>query len=83
MIRSQTATTRTVPSESLKQGIIQFKTTNGTTYSLSPADVAAIDPLHVGVSPTILTYLKQFPAINSPATGTGNDGGLNFVWLPI
>ncbi len=75
---SQTATTRTVPSESLKQGIIQFKTTNGATYSLSPTDIAAIDPLHVGVSPTILSYLKQFPAINSPATGTGNDGGLNF-----
>jgi hypothetical protein len=75
---SQTATTRTVPSESLKQGIIKFKTTDGTIYSLTPSDIQTIDPLHIGVSSTILSYLKQFPSINSPATGTSNDAGLNF-----
>ena len=75
---SQQSVTRTVPSDTLKQGIIQFKTTNGATYSLSPSDIAAIDPLHIGDSSTILSYLKQFPAINSPATGTNNDAGLNF-----
>ncbi|MDE3196561.1 MAG: carboxypeptidase regulatory-like domain-containing protein, partial [Acidobacteriota bacterium] len=75
---SQQSTTRTVPSEALKSGDITFKTTNGATYTLAPGDVAAIDPLHQGVSPTMLSYLKQFPSINSPATGTNNDGGLNF-----
>ena len=79
---SQQSTTRTVPSESLKAGNLTFKTTNGGTsgpvYTLSPSDIAAIDPQHIGVSPTILSYLKQFPSINSPATGTNNDGGLNF-----
>ncbi|HKD09787.1 MAG TPA: carboxypeptidase-like regulatory domain-containing protein [Bryobacteraceae bacterium] len=75
---SQQSTTRTVPSETLKQGDVLFKTTNGATYTLLPADIASIDPLHTGVSSTVLSYLKQFPAINSPNTGTNNDGGLNF-----
>jgi hypothetical protein len=73
---SQKSQTRTVPSETLKQGQVLFKTTNGTTYTLNPSDVAAVDPLHIGVSSTILSYLKQFPAGNSPQTAS--DQGLNF-----
>ncbi len=75
---SQTATTRTVPSDALKNGDIVFKTSDGATHTLTPADIAIIDPLHIGVSQTILSYLKQFPEVNSPVTGTNNDGGLNF-----
>ena len=73
---SQSSQSRTVPSESLKAGTIKFATSSGTTYTLSPTDIANIDPLHQGVSPTMLAYLKQFPVGNSPQTGS--DGGLNF-----
>lgn len=68
--------TRTVPSETLKQGQVLFQTTNLATYTLKPSDVAAVDPLHVGVSPAILSYLQKFPVGNSPQTGS--DQGLNF-----
>ncbi len=73
---SQSSQSRTVPSETLKNGQILFATTNGKVYTLSPSDVANVDPLHQGVSPTMLSYLKQFPVGNSPQTGS--DQGLNF-----
>ncbi|HVW84986.1 MAG TPA: TonB-dependent receptor [Bryobacteraceae bacterium] len=73
---SQQSVTRTVPSDTLKQGIIQFKTTNGAVYTLKPSDLAAIDPLHIGETQTMLNYLAQFPSGNSPSIAT--DGGLNF-----
>ncbi|MBV8819053.1 MAG: carboxypeptidase regulatory-like domain-containing protein, partial [Acidobacteriaceae bacterium] len=73
---SQQSQSRTVPSETLKQGIVKFKTTDGSVYTLNPSDVAAVDPLHQGVSPTMIAYLKQFPTGNSPQLGS--DSGLNF-----
>lgn len=73
---SQQTQSRTVPSETLKQGIIQFKTTDGQTFTLSPTDVKAVDPLHIGVTSTMLGILQGYPVGNSPQTGS--DGGLNF-----
>jgi hypothetical protein len=77
--RSATAQTRIVPSETFKQGIIKVLLTNGTTVSLNPADIKAIDPLHIGFSPTMLSYLNQYPAGNDPLSSA--DRGLNFSIL--
>jgi hypothetical protein len=66
--RSATAVTRTVPSESFKQGIVKVLLTNGQTVALTPADVKALDPLHLGESSYMLDYLKQYPAGNDPAS---------------
>lgn len=74
--RSATAQSRTVPSESLKQGIMKFRVNNGTVAELSPAQVRQADPLGIGASQTMLSYLKQFPAGNDDAAGP--DRGLNF-----
>jgi hypothetical protein len=68
--------TRTVPSATLREGIVTFQTTNGNTYSLSPAQVTAADPLHIGASPTMLSILNSYPVGNAPALGA--DLGLNF-----
>ncbi len=73
---SQQTQTRTVPSETLKAGKVLFKTTDGQLFTLLPADVKAVDPLHIGVTQTMLDILKQYPVGNSPQTGS--DGGLNF-----
>ena len=70
---------RLVPSETLKQGIIRFATSDGKIQQLNPSDIAAIDPQHLGVQSSMLTYLKQFPAGNNPAAGS--DAGLNFSGL--
>jgi hypothetical protein len=76
---SATATTRTVPSESLKQGILTFKLTNGSTQTLSPAELLAIDPLHQGFSAAMKSYLNAYPVGNDPTLGA--DKGLNFSGL--
>jgi len=77
--RSATAQTRTVPSESFKQGIIKVALTNGQTVSLTPGDVKAIDPKGIGITPYMLDYLKQYPVGNDPLAST--DKGLNYSIL--
>ncbi len=77
--RSGSATTRTVPSETYKQGIVQVALNNGTVAQLSPADVMAVDPLHLGASQYMLDLFKQYPAGNDPKAAA--DGGLNFSVL--
>ena len=67
---------RTVPSASLREGIVTFQTTTGATYTLSPAQVTQADPLHLGASQTMLQILNSYPVGNAP--GLGADLGLNF-----
>ena len=74
---SSQAVERQVPTENLKQGILTFADTNGNTYTLNPAQIQQIDPLHIGVSQSYLNILKQYPVGNDPAYGS--DGGLNFT----
>jgi hypothetical protein len=74
---SSQAVERQVPTENLKQGILTFADTNGSTYTLNPAEIQQIDPLHIGVNQSYLNILKQYPVGNDPAYGS--DGGLNFT----
>ena len=75
--RSATAVNRTVPSDTLKQGIIQAALKSGSTVSLSPSQVAvAIDPLHAGESQYMFNYLAAYPSGNNPSLAA--DKGLNF-----
>ena len=68
---------RAVPSDTLRQGIMTFQLKDGTTQTLSPADIRLIDPQGQGVNPNILKVLNQYPQGNDPAYG--EDGGLNFT----
>ncbi len=77
--RSATAQTRIVPSETYKQGIINVQLSTGKVVALDPTDIKNIDPLHIGFSPAMLTYLKQYPAGNDPLSSA--DKGLNFSIL--
>ncbi len=74
---SSQAVERQVPTESLKQGILTFADANGNNYTLNPAQIKAIDPLHVGLNPNYLSILQQYPVGNDPAYGS--DAGLNFT----
>lgn len=67
---------RYVPSQTMKEGIIQVQTTDGQVYSLGPQALQQIDPLHLGVNAPMLQILNQYPAGNEPSLGA--DGGLNF-----
>ena len=74
--RSAVAVNRTVPSATLQAGQILVPLKGGPTVTLNAAAIAAIDPLHVGESSFIASYLKQYPAGNNPLASA--DLGLNF-----
>ena len=70
---------RIVPTETLKQGNVLFRTSNGAVQTLSPADVRTIDPLGIGFNNTVSARLNAYPAGNDPSLGA--DRGLNFTGL--
>lgn len=76
---SSTPATATVPSATLRQGMLLAALSNGTVQTFTPADVQAIDPLHLGFNPAMKTYLNSFPAGNDPSLGL--DQNLNFDGL--
>ena len=74
--RSGASATRTVPSETFKQGIVKVALSNGTTADLNAADIAAVDPKGTGINSYMLDLFKQYPSGNDPKSSA--DGGLNF-----
>ncbi|HEY4361226.1 MAG TPA: TonB-dependent receptor [Bryobacteraceae bacterium] len=77
--RSAASKTATVPSDSFKQGIIKVLLKSGQTVSLSPADIMAIDPLHLGANSYVMNLMQQYPAGNNPLGAA--DKGLNLNQL--
>ncbi len=77
--RSQSSATATVPSDSLRQGIVKVLLKSGQTVSLTPADVKALDPLGLGENPYIVNLMQQYPQGNNPLGAS--DKGLNFNQL--
>src|SRR5580698_1560637 len=73
---SSVAQVQAVPSESLKQGFLQVPLTDGTVQTISPSQLASIDPLGIGLNTAYQKLLNQYPVGNDP--GYGQDGGLNF-----
>ncbi len=74
---SDAAVERDVPTQNLRQGILTFADANGNNYTLGPAAIKQIDPLHIGENQAYLNILNQYPVGNNPAYGA--DGGLNFT----
>jgi hypothetical protein len=70
---------RTVPTETFKQGIVQFRMNDGSIRSLSGSQLRDIDPLGLGANQTMLNILRGYPAGNDPQSST--DRGLNFSIL--
>jgi hypothetical protein len=75
--RSAVAQLVYVPSAAMRMGNLTFASTNGAITTLTPGELKQIDPNQVGVSPTILNILNQYPIGNNPSSGY--DGGLNFA----
>jgi hypothetical protein len=74
--RSASSVSRNVPTETLKQGIVQFRMSNGEIGQATVDEIKAIDPLHIGISPGQLEMLRAYPAGNDQQSGS--DRGLNF-----
>ena len=73
------AVNRTVPTETLKQGILRFRQSDGTIGQLTPAELRTIDPLSQGVNAGVQNLLRNYPTGNDPNLGA--DRGLNFTGL--
>jgi hypothetical protein len=79
--------TRTVPTASFQNGEVKYLS-NGNVVTLSPAQVAAMDPnctangtcpLGPGVNQNVLAYFNEYPAANGSALGDGlNLGSYTF-----
>ena len=74
---SASSVLRKVPSATLRQGVILARTNDGAVHTLTPADLKAIDPLHLGSSSAMLDMFNQMPMPNDDASGL--DRGLNFA----
>jgi hypothetical protein len=72
---SSASATRTVPTETMKQGIIQFPNAAGQILQADANALKQIDPLGIGISSAALADLKKFPVGNNNAIGDG----LNFT----
>lgn len=75
--RSASAQSRTVPTETYRNGIIQMRTNSGGIQTLTPAEIRQIDPQHIGASQYMLDLMKKYPLPNDLLTG--GDRGLNFA----
>lgn len=76
---SGVAQARPIPSETMRNGILTFALTNGARQTLTQEELKVVDPLGIGVNPTMLNLFRSYSAPNDPALG--QDRGLNFSGL--
>ena len=62
---------QTVPTETLRQGIVRYRNTAGNITALAPADLLRIFPATGGVNQAGLTILQGAPLPNSTELGDG------------
>jgi hypothetical protein len=65
---------------SVASGVATTKTitgNDGNTYTLTPAEIKQIDPLHIGLNQGFLNILQKYPVGNDPTYGA--DGGYSFT----
>ena len=72
---------RTVPTASMRDGIVRYRSVAGDVQTLDPAFIRnRIDPLGTGPSPATLEYFRSFPEPNDSTVGDGlNTAGFRFT----
>ncbi len=69
---SSSTVTQVVPTTAFAHGTISYVNTSGGVSTLSPAQVAALDPQGIGPDPALMSFLQsRYPAPNSSAAGDG------------
>ena len=59
------AVERTVPTETFRQGILQYIRTNNTVGTVTPDELKRIDPLGIGVNQAVLELFRAYPLPNA------------------
>jgi len=70
---------RMVPNADFRQGIMHYVKTDGTVGTLTPAQVTALDPLHIGPNPAVMKVFQSYPLPNTTTTGSLNMQGYRFI----
>jgi len=78
--RREDSILRTVPSATLRQGIVRYIRTDGSIASVTPQDLRSrVDPLGVGPNEAALAVMNLYPLPNDSAAGDSiNSGGFRF-----
>ncbi len=78
---SEGSAVRTVPTDSMRNGFVKYRTVGGGVQELDPAFIRAeIDPLNTGPNAATLDYFRAFPAPNDSTVGDGlNTAGYRFT----
>ncbi len=72
----QTTHEREVPTATARQGIFEWADSSGAIHQYN---IAANDPLHIGIDPAVAKLLAQYPAPNTFNVGDGlNTAGFSF-----
>ncbi|MBZ5500445.1 MAG: TonB-dependent receptor [Acidobacteriia bacterium] len=72
--------TRTVPTADFRNGIMHYLKKDNTIGTLLPADITALDPLHIGPNQAVMSLLKTYPQPNTTTAGDGyNTTGYRFI----
>ncbi len=78
--REEQSVVRTIPTATLRQGIIQYQNASGGVSALTPQDITSLDPLHMGPNPVMLKYFNTYPLPNDNSVGDGlNFSGYRFA----
>jgi len=78
--RSATNVLRTVPTQTFRDGIIQYRDTAGNIRQFTPAEIRAMDPLGIGISSAAQQVFRSYPLPNDSAAGDGlNSAGYRFT----
>src|SRR6202042_2298824 len=55
---------RVVPNDSLRQGIVHYRRTDGSIGALTPAQIQLLDTAGIGESPAMLALFQTYPHAN-------------------
>ena len=76
---SQASAVRTVPTATLRQGLIRYINRAGGVSTTTPEQLRAVDPAGLGVNQNVLAALNQYPLPNDDTVGDGyNTAGYRF-----
>ena len=77
--RSDQVALRIVPNSDFRNGLFSYQRTDGSIGQLTPAQITAIDPAHIGPDPAMLSLLQSYPQPNDFGQGDGlNTAGFRF-----
>jgi hypothetical protein len=76
----QNSVLRTVPSATLRQGMMRYKDVNGNVDTLTVDNLKQMDPLGIGPNPVMLNFFQGYPMPNDTGAGDGlNYDGFRFA----